>query len=148
MSKYNSKKTVVDDIIFDSKDESLYYQFLKKEKQKGKIKDFKLQPIFLLEKGKKVQGKTLKDITYVLDFLVIKNDDSEYVIDVKGMATEVANIKRKLFMLRYPDIPLYWVVRNIKYSKNYGYGSQWVDYDVLKKIKSKEKRELKKKRIV
>ena len=144
MSKYNSKKTVIDGIVFDSKNESLYYEFLKKEKKNKVIKDFKLQPVFILEKGKKIQGKTLKDITYIADFLVIKNDGSEYVVDVKGMATEVANIKRKLFMLRYPETPLYWVVRNLKYSKDYGYDGQWVDYDVLKKVKSAEKRKMKK----
>ena len=29
MSKYNNRKTVFDDIVFDSKDESLYYEALK-----------------------------------------------------------------------------------------------------------------------
>ncbi|MCC0650786.1 DUF1064 domain-containing protein, partial [Clostridioides sp. ZZV15-6598] len=49
MSKYNNKKTTIDGIKFDSKDEAEYYLYLKDKKAKGEIKDFGLQQKFELQ---------------------------------------------------------------------------------------------------
>ncbi|MCC0650730.1 DUF1064 domain-containing protein, partial [Clostridioides sp. ZZV15-6598] len=49
MSKYNNKKTMIDGIKFDSKDEAEYYLYLKDKKAKGEIKDFGLQQKFELQ---------------------------------------------------------------------------------------------------
>jgi hypothetical protein len=118
-SKYNAKKTYIDGFKFDSKVESKYYLYLKDRKAKGEIKDFELQPSFTLQdKFKTKDGKTIRSITYIADFKVVHNDGSIEIIDVKGDATDVAKIKRKMFLLRYPDLPLLWVV----------YDKGWVDY--------------------
>ena len=47
--KIKHEKTVVDGITFDSKMESKYYQYLKAEKEAGRVKDFILQPEYILQ---------------------------------------------------------------------------------------------------
>jgi hypothetical protein len=52
-NKYNNKKTVVDGVKFDSKKEANFYQNLKLLQTAGEVKEFELQPVFvLLEKDK------------------------------------------------------------------------------------------------
>ncbi len=100
-AKYNNKKTEVDGIIFDSRAEAIYYQQLKWLKQAKQIKDFKLQPRFLLQEGFKKNGKTFRKIEYVADFEVHKLDGSIEIVDIKGTVTKEFAIKRKLFERKY-----------------------------------------------
>lgn len=58
ITKYNAKKTVVDGIWFDSLVESLYYLYVKDLKEKGELKDFKLQPAYELQPKYKYKGLT------------------------------------------------------------------------------------------
>jgi hypothetical protein len=100
-SKFRNKKTVVDGITFDSKAEAIYYNQLKWLKQNKQIKDFKLQPRFLLQVGFKKNNKAFRAIEYVADFEVIKQDGSTEIIDIKGAITKEFAIKRKLFEFKY-----------------------------------------------
>lgn len=107
MSKYGARKTMVDGYKFDSAAEARYYSQLKLLKRAGKIRDFILQPRYVLldgyrhpQTGRKVQG-----VTYVADFLVTLPDGSQEVIDVKGVRTEAYKIKKKLFESKY-GIPI------------------------------------------
>lgn len=136
MSKYNNKKTVVDDIVFDSRDESLYYEALKNMKEKGLIKDFELQPKYLLQEGFVKNGKKYRAITYIADFKVINNNNSFYVVDIKGMLTTEFKIKMKLFNYKYPDIELKLISRSIKFGNEYGF----IDYYELQKIRKENRR--------
>ena len=47
--KIKHEKTIIDGITFDSKMESDYYIKLKEDKLNGLIKDFELQPEFILQ---------------------------------------------------------------------------------------------------
>lgn len=134
MSKYKAEKVVVDGIKFDSKDEAKYYLYLKELKVKGEILNFELQPRYQLQPAFKKGDKKFLKVEYVADFLVYELDSSETVIDVKGMATETAKLKRKLFEYKYPNLKLVWVVRNLKYGLN-----GWIEVDELKKIRKKAK---------
>jgi hypothetical protein len=60
MSKYNSRKTTVDGITFDSKKEARRYLVLKKMEQDGEIKNLRLQvPVELVPSFEiVVDGKT------------------------------------------------------------------------------------------
>lgn len=49
MGKIAHKKTVIDGIKFDSKMEAEYYEYLLEEKKSGRVKDFTLQPVFILQ---------------------------------------------------------------------------------------------------
>ena len=114
MSKYNARKTVVDDLKFDSKVESEYYLHLKEQKEIGAIESFELQPKFLLQEGFRKDGKWIKPITYVADFDVWFPDGTREVIDVKGQETEVFKIKKKLFYQKYPYVVLKLVKKTRK----------------------------------
>ena len=135
-NKYNNKKTVVDDIVFDSKNESLYYQALKDMKNNGSIKDFELQPSFLLQESFVKNGKKYRPINYIADFRVINNDDSFYIVDIKGMLTTEFKIKMKLFNYKYPDIELKLISRSIKWGNEYGF----IDYYELQEIRKQNKK--------
>ena len=137
MSKYNNKKTVVDGIVFDSRDESLYYEALKDMKLKGLIKDYELQSKYLLQEGFVKDGKRYRPINYIADFRVINNDGSFYVVDIKGMLTTEFKIKMKLFNYKYPNIELKLISRSLKFGNEYGF----IDYYELQKIRKQNKKE-------
>lgn len=139
MAKYKSKKVKVDEKVFDSQAESEYYLLLKRKEKSGKIKDLVLQPVFVLQSKYRLKGKAVKEITYKADFMYYDVLLQQIiVVDVKGMATEVANIKRKMFNFIYgEEMELLWVVKN----KKYGDGTGWIEYDLLKKLRAKAKKE-------
>lgn len=115
-NKYRNKKTVVDNVTFDSKAESLYYQQLKWLKQAKQIKDFKLQPRYLLQEGFKKNGKTFRKIEYVADFEVYKLDGTTEIVDIKGKITKEFALKRKLFERKYLD-----TITLLKYDERKGF---------------------------
>lgn len=132
ISKYNNKKVIINEIKFDSRDESLYYLLLKSQKENGLIKDFILQPKYELIPKFEYFGHKRQAMTYTPDFNVIHLDDSMTAVDVKsiGTATQQGELRRKLFEYRYPDIELIWVCRNLKHGDKEG----WILYEDLKKI--------------
>lgn len=136
MSKYNSKKITIDGITFDSKDEAMYYNALKIRKFKEEIKNFELQPKFILIEGFKKDGKTYRPITYTPDFTIYHNDNSIEYVDVKGMTTQQGELRIKLFNWKYRDKKLSIVARSLKYGDEYGF----IDYYELQKIRKKNRR--------
>ena len=83
-SKYKNEKTIVDGIQFDSIKEAEYYCKLKILKQAGEIKNFGLQPKYELQPGFEKNGVKYQPITYVADFVIVNNDGTTDVVDVKG----------------------------------------------------------------
>ena len=134
-NKYNNKKTVIDGITFDSKDESLYYQALKNMKANGLIKDFELQPKFILQESFVKDGKKYRAIHYIADFKVINNDGSFYIVDIKGILTTEFKIKMKLFNYKYPDIELKLISRSVKFGDEYGFINYYELQDIRKQNK-------------
>ena len=102
MSKYFSKKVLVDGYKFDSRKEANYYIQLKMLLRAGKIKDLELQKEYILQESFKLNNKTIRKITYKADFTFkTTEDDKLHVVDVKGFKTEVYRLKKKLFEKRY-----------------------------------------------
>ena len=131
MSKYNAKKVEYKGILFDSKVECDYYQYL--ERNLGEEYDrIDLQPRYELIPKIDKQRKT----EYIADFALLKDDVLVEVIDVKGMPTEVAKLKTKIFRDKYPNIKLTWICKAPKYT-----GLEWIEYDELIKVRRKRKRE-------
>ncbi|MDS3993946.1 DUF1064 domain-containing protein [Staphylococcus capitis] len=131
MSKYNAKKVEYKGILFDSKVECDYYQYL--ERNLGEEYDrIDLQPRYELIPKIDKQRKT----EYIADFALLKDDVLVEVIDVKGMPTEVAKLKAKIFRDKYPNIKLTWICKAPKYT-----GLEWIEYDELIKVRRKRKRE-------
>lgn len=104
--KYGAKRTTVDGITFDSQREAEYYYELKLLKRAGRIKDFELQPEFILLEDFTKFGKKIKGIKYRADFKIIHNDSSVEIIDVKGFQTKDFKLKKKLFDNQYRDLKL------------------------------------------
>lgn len=107
MSKYNSKKTVIDGIVFDSKKEARRFSVLKALEQAGEISGLQRQVEFVLipeqrepdtigiRGGRKKGNLIERKCSYVADFVYVR--DHELVVeDVKGIRTQEYIIKRKL----------------------------------------------------
>lgn len=110
-SKYGARKTTIDGITFDSQREAQYYSELKLKKRAGLIKDFELQPVYVLLEPYKhpLTGRKVQGIKYRADFLLTLPDGSQEVVDVKGMRTKEYLLKKKLFESKY-GIPIKEVV--------------------------------------
>lgn len=102
--KYKAVRTEIDGHSFPSKAEAKRYTELKFLKLSGQIKDFELQPVFILHAG----------IKYIADFRVVYQDGHEEIEDVKGIETDVFRIKEKLFRADYPDVILRVIGRKEK----------------------------------
>lgn len=116
-----------DGIVFDSKAEMKYYRdVVLPGVASGEIADFELQKPYELQPGFKRDGKTVRAITYVCDFYLVYADGRTEVVDIKGMATPEAMLKRKLFMYKYPEENLLWLVER---------KAGWMRYEDCKKRK-------------
>ncbi len=102
--KYHNKKVVIDGITFDSRKEANYYCELKILKMAGKVKDFEMQVPFELQPKFKHDGKTVRAIKYVADFVVHYPDGQQVVVDTKGFRTKEYLLKRKMLLYKHPDI--------------------------------------------
>lgn len=123
-SKYGAVKKEVDWIKFDSWVEEQYYIYLK-----NLWINFEIHPKYLLqEKFIANDGSKIQEINYIADFSY-----GDTVVDIKWLPTEGAKLKRKLFMYRYPELKLQWLVK---------FQNQWVDYfenEKRKKLNKKQK---------
>ncbi|UQN37300.1 DUF1064 domain-containing protein [Alcaligenes aquatilis] len=98
--KYGNRKTVVDNIKFDSGLEAARYQQLKLLERAGQISDLELQPRFeLIPKQRRDDGKPERACEYVADFRYTDTATGQTVIeDAKGMRTRDYIMKRKLML--------------------------------------------------
>lgn len=99
-SKYRAKRTVVDDITFDSRKEADRYLVLKGMEEDGSIEGLRRQVRYELIPAFDVDGKHYRPVYYVADFVYME-DGKEVVEDVKGMRTDTYRLKSKLFARRY-----------------------------------------------
>lgn len=149
-------KTEIDGIVFHSKMESQYYIKLKADKEAGLIQDFGLQPEFVLlepyiivegetiyksderfnKLKRKTKAPTVRGISYIGDFYIVKNDGTSYIVDTKGVSTKDFEIKKKLFMALYPQYQLEVII----YDK---VTDDWIDFYEYQKIERARKAERK-----
>lgn len=132
MSKYNARKVEYKGIVFDSKVECEYYQYLEKKMNGVTYNRIEIQPRYELIPKFGDQRKT----EYIADFALYLDSDLIEVIDVKGMATTTAKLKAKLFRYKYPEVKLTWICKAPKYT-----GLEWIEYEELIKVRRKRKRE-------
>lgn len=81
-----------------------YYQQLKLMEKQGLIKDIKLQVKFELQPKYKKNGKTIRAINYIADFVYTDVKTGQMIVeDVKSEATktQVYKLKKKLFEYKY-----------------------------------------------
>ena len=107
MSKYHSRKTTIYGITFDSKREANRYCELRLLEMAGKIKYLRLQHQFVLQPPFRKNGKTIRAITYVADFVYYDLERSKIVVeDVKGFKTKEYLLKKKMFEYKFPDLTI------------------------------------------
>lgn len=134
MGENGKEKRTFGEILFDSEMELKFYRdHLLPMKDRGEVVSIILQPKFILQDKFTKYGKNVLPIYYVGDFEVVYSDGRDIVYDVKGLPTEGAKLKRKMFDKRYPDKVLQWVALSIKYGG-------WLQYDELQKLRSKDKK--------
>lgn len=104
-NKYGAEKTEWNGRVYDSKKEAKRAAALEQQEKFGIIKNLQKQVAFELQPGyTNNQGKKIRPITYIADF-VYQKDNVFYVEDVKGSAktlTDAYKIKKKLFEYKYP----------------------------------------------
>lgn len=150
--KINHTKTTIDGITFASKLESKYYEYLKDLKEQGIVKDFTLQPKFLLQEKfiiiegqtivgsdenfnklkRKYKAPTYQDIEYISDFEVEYADGHIEIVDTKGEETADFKLKKKMLLFKYPHIDL----RVITQDKD----GSWIPFSEYKKKENAKKR--------
>ena len=136
--KYNTSTKKIDKpvycgMVFDSKDELLYYQWLQYDLITGKISGLDRQVKFTLIDKYQIGSKKVRAAEIIIDFKITLNDGSILYQDYKGNPCEKAKLQRKMFESRY-KVPLKWIC----YSKMDG---GWIEYEELKKLRAKRKRE-------
>ncbi len=107
-NKYGNRKIQVDGITFDSVKEMRMYTELKLMEQAGEVKNLKTQPKYELVPGYTLNGKKVRAIHYIGDFLFWdKRHKRIRLLDCKGFKTEVFKLKEKLFNYKFRNKDLY-----------------------------------------
>ena len=95
--KYNNTKTIVNDITFDSKREARRYIDLKIMQANNLISELRMQVPYTLVEAQKGGLRNELAVKYIADFVYFDNGLKKTIIeDVKGMATPIYVVKRKL----------------------------------------------------
>jgi hypothetical protein len=140
-NKFNCIKEVYKGIKFDSQTECDYFKHLE---SLGYIhgETFFTQVKYVLQTSCVCNGKAIRPITYIADFVVHEKDGSINVIDIKGfLLTAVFNIKVKM-MAKVHNIevvtigrcPLYYLAENNK--------EEWILMSIKKKVRKCPKKYL------
>ena len=99
-NKYHAKKIKTVDGTFDSQKEYKRWNVLKVLQRSNKISNLERQVKFELQPSFKLNGKTVRGISYYADF-VYKLNGSKVVEDCKGFKTPVYKLKKKMFEYKY-----------------------------------------------
>ena len=107
VSKYHARAKMVEGHWFQSTSEALAYQVLRRWEQAGAISNLELQPRFVIVEGSRdaQTGRKVRARSYVGDFSFYR-DGKQIVVDVKGFPTPLFLLKKRLFEVQYPTIPL------------------------------------------
>ena len=101
-NKYGAEKTEWNGRVYDSKKEAKRAAALEQQEKFGIIKNLQKQVAFELQPGyTNKQGKKIRPITYIADF-VYQKDNTMYVEDTKGFRTKEYELKKKIFEYKYP----------------------------------------------
>jgi hypothetical protein len=143
MSKYNAKSCEYNGLKFDSKIELERYKYLLMLENRDLIFGLQVHPKYILQDKFECYGDKYSKIEYEADFAYYDHNRQAVIVeDVKGMPTETAKLKRKLFInkwsLNNPDgilIYLEWIVPNPVWN-----GGGWTDYFELQKLRKERKK--------
>lgn len=103
--KYHNIVAEYNGVRYDSRKEMRRAFALDMLARAGQIKGLERQKPFVLQEAYVTRdGRKIRPIIYIADFVYYDVDRDEFVVeDVKGVRTEVYKLKRKLFERKYPD---------------------------------------------
>jgi spore coat protein CotH len=104
MSKYGNKTIEFEGIRFDSLAEFGRYQNLRTMENNGDISNLVVHPRFILQEPFTHNHVRERAIAYEADFSYYEKDGKKVIEDVKGFKTREYQIKRKLFLYKYPNV--------------------------------------------
>ena len=111
-NKYKNVKVNIDGFKFDSMAESERYKELKMLNKAGLITNLTLQPKFELQSKFRHNGKAERAIYYIADFSYSDISEEKIIVeDVKGIETDVFQLKRKMFLKLYGETHELKIVR-------------------------------------
>lgn len=99
-NKYHNKKIDTPDGKFDSKYEYQKWCELKLLDKIGEISGLCRQVPINLIPSMKLNGMTIRETSYIADFMY-KKDGVVYIVDTKGFETPEYKIKKKLLIYKY-----------------------------------------------
>lgn len=105
-NKFNAHAIVIDNIRFDSIVESKLYLQLKQLKKEGSIRDFSLNPSFMIIDPFEYMGWPEKGNKYTADYLITWNDGQQEVIEIKGFVARDFPLRLKLFKSKNPNLKI------------------------------------------
>ena len=110
-SKYGSKRTMVDGVLFDSKAEATRYVFLREREKRGEISHLELQPSFKLcgKDGLPLRYESGRQAVYRADFAYFCPEQNKRVVeDVKSKATktQLYKLKKALVEANFPAVKI------------------------------------------
>jgi len=105
VNKYNAQSIECDGIHFDSQKEYRRYQELLLLEKAGQITGIVVHPSFILLDSFTWRGQLIRAITYSPDFAYTEKGVNviEEVKGGKATRTQAFEIRRKLFLNRYPE---------------------------------------------
>jgi len=109
MEKYRAKKNEIDWIKFSSLLEGRFYKYFRD----NSIEIIELQPRYELQSWFRYQGKAIRKIEYVADFL-IRYEWDIFVVDAKWMSVPVFAIKYKLWLRKFWSENILIIAKSIK----------------------------------
>lgn len=97
--KYANRRVEIDGQTFDSKAEHKRWQYLAMLERAGEIRDLRCQvPFELIPAQVTPSGKKERPTMYLADFTYTTKDGRFVCEDVKGTATDVWKLKKKLML--------------------------------------------------
>lgn len=140
-NKYHAIKEVYKGIKFDSQTECDYFKHLE---SLGYVhgETFFTQVKYTLQEGFKLNGKAIRPIVYIADFVVHEKDGSIKVIDIKGfLMSAVFNLKVKI-MAKVHGIEVVTIGRCPKYYLEENNKEEWLLMSIKKRIRKCPKKYL------
>lgn len=140
-NKFHAIKEVYKGIKFDSQTECDYFKYLE---SLGYVHNetFYTQVKYIIQDGFEFGGKKIRPIIYIADFVLIRNDGSKEVIDIKGfIMTAVFNMKVKM-MLKVYGIEVITIGRCPDYFLDENCGNKWLLMEVKSKLRKCTKKYL------
>ena len=100
-NKYGNRKVTIDGITFDSRHEANVFGELRLLERGGVIRHLQLQVPFELLEAYTINGRKVRAVKYVADFVFENEKGETEVWDAKGVRTDVYKLKKKMFEKRY-----------------------------------------------